>query len=352
MIIFDCERLKHPNTGLYHYTLNLSEALADEAIDRDDKRLMFYAPKDKADLLDPRIPVKRVGVFDRALLYDPRVKLWHTTSQLSRYQPKGCKKVLTIHDLNFLYEPLTDGQKRRRLDIVKRNLRGVEAIIAISEFTKADIERNLDLGGLPIEVIYNGCNHYYGPLEKPIDAPVKPFLFAVGTVVPKKNFHVLPALLVDNDYDLVVAGSIDREDYQKKILDEARRWGVADRVRVTGPISESVKHWYFKNCDAFLHPSIAEGFGLPVIEAMNYGKPVFISDHTSLPEVGGKVAYYFNHEFDPDGMRSEFHAGMEDFNSGKVTPADLMNHAKKFSWAEAARRHFDLYNEILDLSRR
>ena len=117
------------------------------------------------------------------------------------------------------------------------------------------------------------------------------------------------ALLKDNDYELIIAGNIS--NYFERILEEARKWNVEDRVNIIGPISEGLKHWYLKNCLAFAFPSIAEGFGLPVVEAMYYGKPIFLSSYTSLPEVGGDLATYFNKEFDPEGMRLEFIEGME-----------------------------------------
>ena len=348
MIFFDCERLKHPNTGLYHYPLNLANALAREAKQRGVTDLGFYVAKNGAALLDKNIPLKRVRPIDRVLLFDPRIQLCHSSSQLSHYQPLNGKKILTIHDLNYLYEDLTECERSEARSRVEKNLRHCSAIIAISEFVKRDIESQFDTHGVPVEVIYNGCNHYSGPIESPIKKPDGAFLFAVGNVMAKKNFHVLPALLVGNDYTLVISGIIVSEDYRNKIIDEARRYGVQDRVIITGPVSEPVKHWYLKNCAAFLHPSIAEGFGLPVVEAMRYGKPTFISDHTSLPEVGGREAFYFNHDFDADAMRREFEAGMSAFNTGQITPERLMARADQFSWEEAAKKHFDLYNRVLN----
>lgn len=347
MVIFDCERLKHPNTGLYHYTFELANALAEEASARGDDRLMFYAYKYRKELLDKRIPVKQVGMFDRALLYDSRIHLWHSSSQWSHYQPINGKKILTIHDLNYLYEDITPFEKKIAVTRLKKNLKRCSAIIAISEFVKNDIQTQLDVDDLPIEVIYNGCNHYNGPISEPSHKPDGEFLFAVGSVVPKKNFHVLPALLVGNDLRLIIAGIIDSDDYRQKIIAEAKKHGVADRLFIIGPVSESDKHWYLRNCVAFLHPSIAEGFGLPVLEAMHYGKPTFISQHTSLPEVGGDKAYYFDREFDADKMRAEFEAGMNDFAEGGISPDDIIKHADSFSWQEAARHHFEFYDRLL-----
>lgn len=347
MIYLDCERMKHPDTGLYHFCLNLASSLIEEAQRRGVKDFGLYLPKDKKNSFGSDIKVKTVGAFDRVLLYDPRIKLWHTTTQLSRYQPKGCKKVLTIHDLNFLYEPISDAQKQRRLQLVKKNLKGTDAIVAISNFTKDDIKKHLDIGNIPLEVIYNGCDVYKGQIIEPANKPKGKFLFAIGTVLPKKNFHVLPPLLRGNDYELYIGGIFDSQDYADKIINVAREYGVEDRVHLLGSVPEAQKHWYLKHCEAFLHPSIAEGFGLPVIEAMQYGRPVFLSVHTSLPEIGGQQAYYFNHDFEPDAMLREFEAGMKDFGSGDITAESVRERALSFSWDEAARRYFDLYQRLL-----
>ncbi len=325
----------------------MAHALAQEALKRGDHRLGFYVHKDKASLLDERFAVKTVGWLDRGVLYDRSIKLWHTSNQLSHYQPLNGKKVLTVHDLNFLYEPIGEKKKQKYRSDVNKNLRRCDAIIAISNFVKEDIKRYLEVGDIPIEVIYNGCNEYNGPITAPAQLSGREMLFAVGNVMPKKNLHVLPSLLVGNDYELVISGIIVDVMYQSRIIEEAKKYGVEDRVVITGPIDESVKHWYLKNCKALLHPSIAEGFGLPVIEAMSYGKPVFSSDHTSLREIGGNKVYYFNHDFDRDMMRDEFAAGLEDFAQGGKTPEDLIEYAHRFSWGEAARRHLDLYDRIL-----
>ena len=179
--------------------------------------------------------------------------------------------------------------------------------------------------------------------------PVKPeqkCLFSVGTVLHKKNFHVLPCLLVGNDYELIIAGV--RSDYENQIIAEAKKYGVEDRLKIVGTISEAEKHWYYKNCEAFLFPSIAEGFGLPVIEAMYYQRPVFLSDHTCLHEIGGKYAFYFNHAFTLELMQHEFAQGMQDFNNNCIYKEGMRNHALSFSWQQAAKKYWDIYEQMLN----
>lgn len=147
---------------------------------------------------------------------------------------------------------------------MQRIVNKADYIVTISEATRKDLLEHIDIKGKPIEVIYNGRNIYTGDYVQPAEVPQRPFLFTVGTVLPKKNFHVLPCLLQGNDYELIIAGV--RSDYEDRIMQEATRLGVKDRVKIIGTIPEDEKHWYLLHCKAFLFPSIAEGFGLPVIE--------------------------------------------------------------------------------------
>ena len=230
------------------------------------------------------------------------------------------------------------------INIIKKNIKRVDRIVAISEFTKKDILENFDIGNKEIDVIYNGCNIYRGPIFEPNIKPRSPFIFTIGTVLPKKNFHVLPFLLKGNDYELIIAGNISK--YSHQIMDEAKKWGVEKRVKIIGPIDEGVKHWYLQNCEAFAFPSIAEGFGLPVVEAMYYGKPIFLSPYTSLPEIGGDLATYFNPEFDPEGMQDEFIKGMNRYRDENLEEK-IKERSKIFSWDEAAKEYWKIYKELM-----
>ena len=125
---------------------------------------------------------------------------------------------------------------------------------------------------------------------------------------------------------------------------EAAAYGVSDRIHIIGPIGEEDKYWYFSHCKAFVFPSISEGFGIPVIEAMHHGKPVFLSDKTSLPEIGGKFAYYFEN-FDPAYMQEVFHNGMAHYES--TQPAALIRqHAGSFQWKDVAKQYLDIYRSL------
>src|SRR5258708_8638554 len=113
---------------------------------------------------------------------------------------------------------------------------------------------------------------------------------------------------------------------------------------VEGAITEAEKAWDLRNCMALAFPSVAEGFGLPVIEAMYYGKPVFLSDQTSLPEIGGSEAYYFT-DFDPAAMQEVFSQGMTDYQRpGKAEK--IRQRALSFSWDQAAQGYLNVYRKL------
>jgi len=184
------------------------------------------------------------------------------------------------------------------------------------------------------------------PGHAPPYAPGRPFLFSLGSVNAKKNFHVLPPLLVGNDYELVLAGGFAEPDYEAKIRAVAAEVGVADRVTIRTRISEADKIWYYQHCLAYLQPSLAEGFGLPVVEAMQFGKPVFLSKLTSLPEVGGAVGRYFP-DFTPAAMRHTLAEGLREYQAQPALAAALQAHAASFSWAQAAAGYLAVYDELL-----
>ncbi|WP_331970752.1 glycosyltransferase family 1 protein, partial [Ohtaekwangia sp.] len=262
-----------------------------------DDDFLFFIPKELRGLFgdQPRYIAPRL--FSKLYMAGTSdVNVWHMTHQQSKYYPINArtKMVLTIHDLNYLHESDSERRKKKYNAMVLKGIERADVITCISGFVQQDVMRNLTTLGKPMKVVYNGCSFHdvedeYIPGYK----PAKPFLFSLGIIGPKKNFHVVPPLLRELDAELIISG-IPYGDYNKKILAEARKFGVEDKVHLTGPVSEKDKNWYLKNCQAFIFPSLAEGFGLPVLEAMYYGKPVFLSKLTSLPEVGGEHAYYFD----------------------------------------------------------
>lgn len=346
--LLDLHRLRHnPYNGLYSFSCSLAESLLDLAA--SDEKFYFYLPAEKFGMFGNKpeyVTHKRLHKFFQ--FGTSKFDVWHLTTGISQYKPFNTKTkvVYTIHDVNFLIEePNNVKQTKRTLQLMQKNIDRADHIVFISKFAREFASGYLDFNNKQTSIIYNGYSiKEYPAFNEPVYSPSKPFLFSVSLVQPRKNFHVLPSLLVGNDYELVIAG-LNHFDYSKKIMEEASKFNVQDRVKLIGAVDEEHKYWYLKNCEAFMFPSIAEGFGIPPLEAMHFGKPVFLSDQTSLPEVGGEAAYYFSN-FDPAYMQNVFKKGLTDYKENKRKES-IIAHAKKFSWAKSANDYLSVYRQLL-----
>lgn len=347
-VLIDMHRLKsNPYNGLYSFSKNLGKALT--RVPHEGMQWNFYLPeKDFGVFGDQEKYVAHKSVDKFFKPSTSRFDLWHITTQLSWYRPfnQRTKVVYTLHDFSYLIEDAQNVKRNQRLlKETQARVNRADHVTAISAFVLDEAKKYLDLSRVSSSVVYNGCNVIeYPGFDSPKYKPTRPFLFSIGLIQPRKNFHVLPALLEGNDLELVIAG-IDDYGYGDEIRAAAKKAGVGDRLKMTGPVSEQEKYWYYRNCQAFVFPSYAEGFGLPVIEAMYHGKPVFISDKTSLPEVGGDAAYYFR-DFEPSHMREVFANGMTDFANDNG-PGKVKQQAALFSWDKAAGEYIDVYKKLL-----
>lgn len=348
-IIFDCERMKYPDTGLYHYCLNLGRHL-EKNIRLHEEELLFYSPRSEHDWsFDRRQHLTQSPLHKWRMPALGQTAIWHATYQNTRYMPmrnRKVKVVLSIHDLNFLYDDRkTDKKKNRYLRHVQRLIDRADALVFISEYSKRDVLAHCDTGSKPMQVIHNGSNL----LEKPALGtgsymPNRPFLFSIGVIHRKKNFHVLLPLLKNNSMELLIAGRPDDRQYVEQLKRQSRELGVEDHVKLLGRVTEEEKSWYFNHCHAFAFPSVSEGFGLPVVEAMSCGKPLFLSDLTALPEIGGDVSFYFRN-FQPDHMEQVFNQGMSAYRQNGL-PERIRKRGRDFNWDKAARQYLDLYRSL------
>ncbi len=350
-IIVDCERMKYPFTGLYSFCLQLSQALLRHP-ELSPLELSFYVPPSSEGFLGSEADYKLQHSLHK--MHNPKnntKSVWHGTYQGSNYFPKNTSqpKMLTIHDLNFLYDERKSAEKKNKyLQQVQEKINRSQQLTVISEFTLDCVQNNLDTGNIPIEVIYNGCD-----VDLKINPPEQPgfisadenYIFSVGTIAQKKNFHVLPCLLAKNNFKLVIAGVNQDQAYYDRIIAEAKKWNVADRLILAGSVTEAEKWWLMKNAKAFAFPSLAEGFGLPVIEAMHFGIPVLLSTETSLPEIGADAAWYFPN-FEPEQMQDTLAKCLQDFAENPERKNRSLQRAGDFSWEKAATAYIKLYKKL------
>lgn len=354
LVCFDAERMKYPHTGLYHFCNHLGKNIVKiNSANNSKLHFKFFLPSKLFQNFGINHRYRALKKFHKLWMpFARKVNLWHCTYQNSRYYPFSSKAkiVLTIHDLNFLHEkksPLKVAKYKRSL---QQKLDRAEAIVTISEYVKEELLQNLDVKHKKVAVIYNGCNiHSQIKAQKPEKiASDLGFVFSIGTIAEKKNFHLLPSLLQNNQLYLVLAGICQNEAYQQLILETARKIGVEERVIILGTVTEAEKYWLLENCTAFAFPSYAEGFGLPVVEAMHFGKPIFLSQYTSLPEIGGNCAYYFK-DLDAQSMSNTFNEGLKDFYANPQKAALVKERAAHFTWEKAASEYVALYKTVLNV---
>lgn len=348
-IIFDCERMKYPDTGLYHYCLNLGKHL-EKNININKEQLFFYTPKwEQQWSFRPGNHITQ-NPFQKFILPPLRdYDIWHSTYQNTHYMPiknRKIKVVLSIHDLNFMYdEKKSQAKKQKYMKYMQGLINRADVIVCISEFSKKDVLQHCDVKNKPLYVIHNGTNLLLKPeLTTKSYKPRKPFLFSIGVFNRKKNFHVLLPLLKGNLMELLIAGKYDDKDYLHYFQKQSEKLGVDENVHLLGHVSENEKSWYFNHCRAFTLPSISEGFGLPVAEAMSCGKPLFLSDKTALPEIGGDVSFYFR-DFQPEHMEDVFNSGMKNYDSNGLRKR-IMERGRNFNWDKAARKYLDVYRSL------
>ena len=346
-VLVDFYRLKDIHSGLGYFSKQLSRFLLKN---NTNAQLTFLVPKSFVEVYDKLCYTKSFTHIQRIFSCCTRsYDLWHSTSQFPRALPprKKTKFILTIHDLNFLYEKSYKKQKKyiRRLQkLVNR----ADAITAISYFTKSNIEQNLNLQGKKVDVIYNGVDSpELTKPQKPNWIENNPFFFSIGLFTKKKNWESIIAMMTEfPNYKLVISGYNDTSygTFCKQLIKEN---SIENRVILSGSVSNEEKSWLFANCTAFLFPSKAEGFGMPAVEAMKMGKPTFLSNHTSLPEIGGDAAFFFD-SFEKSHMKSIVESGLDLVKKNpKKFSEKTQQHAQKFNWQTAAKQYLALYDKLL-----
>ncbi|MDT7836842.1 glycosyltransferase family 4 protein [Aquabacterium sp. OR-4] len=342
-------RLETWHDGLGEVSRRLGEYLAAQA----------PALREEGIALHVRLPQALHGCFGDGLHYIPthtwqrlphwgaqRFDLWHTIHQHIRLRaPIGTRqRLLTVHDLNFVYSK-APRKVPKYLRKLTRLCQRQTALVAITRHVADDMQRHLALGlGLAPQVIHNGVSDLSSAPREPLpDAPRPGYLLHLSRMAASKNVKALLELAsAMPGQAFVFAGprSVDSE----QLRGEIQRRGLG-HVQLIENVSEAQKAWLFAHCRGFLFPSLTEGFGLPPLEAMQFGKPVFLSRLTSLPEVGGAVAYYFD-RFDGPAMRTVVQDGLADFDQpGRVDA--VLAHARSFSWARCGQAYLALYRQLL-----
>ncbi len=293
--------------------------------------------------------------MDRLL---PEASLFHATEHLLPHV-RHIPTVLTVHDLVFQRFP----QYHKALNY--RYLRGTialycrraTAIIAVSGATKADLLTSYGLDASKITVIPEAAADFFAPQpQERIEAARRKYglppryLLSVGTIEPRKNLGRLAdacgPLLAQGLIDgLVLVGSKGwlYEGFFQHL--EELPW--RDRIILTGFVADEDLPAVYAGALVTVQPSLYEGFGLPLLEAMACGSPVCSSNASSLPEVGGDAARYFDPQ-DTDEMAAVLGDLLGDAELRREMRQRGMNRAALYSWRRTAEKTVALYERVID----
>ncbi|WP_284616460.1 glycosyltransferase family 4 protein [Aquabacterium humicola] len=349
--------IRHWNDGLGEFSRQLCGALAaraDELRETERIALHFHLPAAFQGLFGDRVGYLPTHTLQRLLHVaaprfaaegGQRFDLWHTLHQHNRLRaPLGSRRrIETVHDLNFLHTKSGAKRERYRARLARR-LAPLDAVVAITHYVAGDLARELPALRTPPVVVHNGATDLTRIAQtRPEGLPERPYLLHVSRLAPTKNIAALLDLAAAwPDHALVLAGATS--DYTATVERGIAERGLAN-VTLRLDISEAEKAWLYAHCEGFLFPSLAEGFGLPPIEAMHFGKPVFLSRLTSLPEVGGDAAYYFD-RFDAAHMRAAIEAGLAAHRTPGRAEATTA-HARHFAWPRCADAYLGVYRRVL-----
>jgi glycosyltransferase involved in cell wall biosynthesis len=259
--------------------------------------------------------------------------------------PVACGlRVVTVHDLNYLYgrNAFSRWRHQRRTQALMGR---TDQVVAISQHTASDVRQHLTWAG-PLDVIYNGARSLVQAPRAPLPGwaadDARPFLFHLSRMSPSKNPRVLIELArLWPEMRFVMCGPDGADSRQ------LRQQPHPENVEFHLGITDEQKAWAYAHCAGFLFPSLTEGFGLPPIEAMHFGKPVFLARRTCLPEIGGDAADYFD-TFDAAAMKQVVQTGLlRHLQPGR--PQAIQQHAAQFNWDRAATQYLALYARLLGL---
>lgn len=272
---------------------------------------------------------------------------------------KTLRNVITIHDMAHEYYP--EAMSKRIYIYLKRLQQSAEKadlIIADSENTKKDILKFLGVSEKKVKVIYPGVDTIFRPINDTdvLDSVKKKynlyerFILYLGAIQPRKNITTLirayNMLCKEHNFKhrLVIAGGVGWKNKDIRYLVE--ELGLQDKIIFTRYVPENDLPVIYNLADVFVFPSLYEGFGLPVLEAMACGTPVVTSNVSSLPEVAGDAVLLIN-PHSVEELADSIKRIISDEDLRKRNIAKGLEQAKLFTWEKCARETLEAFSQVL-----
>lgn len=368
-IAIDARLNAYRRGGIPQYTRQLLTALSEIATEEQ------FVSLQHRDMLRPLAVAPNVT---RRTIYTPphhRFERWTLPFEVALARPdilhfpdfiaptyRPCPAVVTIHDLAFMHYPqILDDAARAFYQQVLTNTHRADAVIAVSEATRQDVVQFLDVPVDDVKVVYEAAAPMFRRMDlRPGEARVlngKPvaadtFMLFVSTLEPRKNLPTLLQALricLDRDpsrpYKLVIVGGRGWND--EPIFEAIRDLRLADHVLLAGSVGQYDLRWLYNACQFYINPSLYEGFGLPLLEAMACGAACLAAATSSLPEIAGDAALYVP-PLEPDQWADAMEALWD--NTERQAELGRIGQARsqRFSWTRAARETLQIYYHAVE----
>jgi len=366
---FDAKRIYHNTSGLGNYGRDLVRILSE-----------FY-PKNNYVLYNPKPKrVKRLQSKENILEVLPKSKFWKKFSSIWRQGPilhqlkedsidvyhgltgelpngiekTDIKSIVTVHDLIFIRFPKLYSFFDRKIHLkkVKYAVKNADKIIAISEQTKRDIIDFLKVDASKIEVIYQGCHQTFkeektiafkSEVKEKFNLPEK-FILNVGAINERKNILSLIKSIENLEIPLIIIGG--KTAYFKVLETYIKENKLEEKVRFLENVSMPELATIYQLATVFVYPSIFEGFGIPIIEALYCKTPVITSTGSCFLEAGGPNSIYVKPK-DVNSLSENIKAILEDENLQKTMANKGFKFVQQFNDDVIADKYFNVYKSLL-----
>ena len=360
----DARSLSEPISGIGRYTLNLLELMVQD--DSHEWILYSHRPlingswnRKNIKLSNWNLPksfrVLRMlwaqSILPIMATIDKVDLFWSPAHRLPRFLPKSIVSVVTIHDLVWKFAPETMRPLSQKLDakLMPEAIKNADWIIAVSKWTAKDLIDEVPNAKRKTSIIYEAPSLTYDSIivKKSLN---KNYLLFVGTLEPRKN---LPRLLEAYSF----LPSHIKEKYSLNIVG-GRGWGkvnfesliehfkIKKYVKILGYLSDKDLAKTYQNASILVMPSLYEGFGLPLLEAMNAEVPVVTSNISSMPEIVGKAAILVD-PYDVNSIKEGMIKVLTDLNLRSSLSKEGLKQSKNFSWKKAAEKTMLVFTEAI-----
>ena len=360
--------------GIGVYVSNLIHGLARLEAEQEavaNEYVLFVRPEDRDFAVD--LPANFRCVVERSPVYSlreigmmtwrisrSRLDLYHATHYvLPAVVP--CPTVVTIHDIIHLLYPGFLPNRAASLyaqRMFRHSVGRANRIIAVSQNTSSDVLDYFDVPAEKIQVVYNGVEDRFRDLLSAKDLAARleevgvrqPYLLFVGNPKPHKNLdRVIKAYArarsrAGFDAPLVCVGARPGSDF--KLERRARQLGVGDHVQLVGHVPASALPALYQAASLFLYPTLYEGFGLPVVEAMASGTPVITSNTSSLNEIANGYAELVN-PLEVEEIATAIELCMKDRDHARQLADRATSRAAGFQWQTTAENTLAIYRDVL-----